>query len=101
MKFPPARGNTGNGGNEKEETIMISQVITKIQNDLSRILDENQMKCLLEVLQKHLSQFEEIENCFPSLWLQSVSRDAQKNLYVIMNLQSGICWKASVSQNVK
>lgn len=41
---------------------MISQVITKIQNDLSRILDENQMKCLLEVLQKHLSQFEEIEN---------------------------------------
>ncbi len=62
MKFPLVRGNTGNGGNEKEETIMISQVITKIQNDLSRILDENQMKCLLEVLQKHLSQFEEIEN---------------------------------------
>ena len=37
---------------------MINQVITKIQNDLSKVLDENQMKYLSEVLQKHLSQFE-------------------------------------------
>lgn len=41
---------------------MINQVITKIQNDLSKVLDENQMKYLSEVLQKHLSQFELTEN---------------------------------------
>lgn len=54
MKFPPARGNTGNGGYEKEETTMINQVITNIQNDLLGILDEDQMKLLLEALAKHL-----------------------------------------------
>ena len=54
MKFPPAREDTGNGGIEKEETIMISQVITKIQDELNSILDENQKKCLSEVLQKYL-----------------------------------------------
>ena len=32
--------------NEKEETTMINQVITNIQNDLLGILDENQMKLL-------------------------------------------------------
>ena len=40
--------------NEKEETTMINQVITNIQNDLLGILDENQMKLLSEVLAKHL-----------------------------------------------
>ena len=39
--------------NEKEETTMINQVITNIQNDLLGILDENQMKLLSEVLAKH------------------------------------------------
>lgn len=34
MKFPPTHGNTGNGGYEKEETTMLNQVITNIQNDL-------------------------------------------------------------------
>jgi integrase/recombinase XerD len=61
MKFPPAREDTGNGGRKKEETIMISQVITKIQDELSEVLDENQMKCLSAVLQKHLSHFEKTE----------------------------------------
>ena len=61
MKFPPAREDTGNGGTEKEETIMISQVITKIQDELSSILDENQKKCLSEVLQKYLTPLEEGE----------------------------------------
>lgn len=62
MKFPPARDeDTGNGGREKEETIMISQVITKIQDELSEVLDENQMKCLSAVLEKHLSHFEKTE----------------------------------------
>jgi len=61
MKFPPAREDTGNGGREKEETIMISQVIATIQDELSEVLDENQMKCLSAVLQKHLSHFEETE----------------------------------------
>ena len=61
MKFPPAREDTGNGGREKEETIMISQVITKIQDELSEVLDENQMKCLSAVLQKHLSHFEKTD----------------------------------------
>ena len=54
MKFPPARGDTGNGGYENEETIMINQVITNIQNDLLGILDENQMKLLLETMKKEL-----------------------------------------------
>ena len=40
---------------------MISQVITKIQDELSEVLDENQMKCLSAVLQKHLSHFEKTE----------------------------------------
>ena len=40
---------------------MISQVITKIQDDLNGVLDENQMKCLVNVLEKHLSPFEEVE----------------------------------------
>ncbi len=38
---------------------MISQVITKIQDELSGVLDENQMKCLSEVLKKHLAPLEE------------------------------------------
>ena len=37
---------------------MINQVITNIQNDLLGILDENQMKLLLEVLTKHLLPLE-------------------------------------------
>ena len=61
MKFPPAREDTGNGGTEKEETTIISQAITKIQDELSSILDENQKKCLSEVLQKYLSPLEEGE----------------------------------------
>lgn len=40
---------------------MISQVITKIQDELSEVLDENQMKCLSAVLEKHLSHFEKTE----------------------------------------
>lgn len=40
---------------------MISQVIATIQDELSEVLDENQMKCLSAVLQKHLSHFEETE----------------------------------------
>lgn len=40
---------------------MISQVITKIQDELSEVLDENQMKCLSAVLQKHLSHFEKTD----------------------------------------
>ena len=40
---------------------MISQVITKIQDDLNGVLDKNQMKCLVKVLEKHLSPFEEVE----------------------------------------
>ena len=40
---------------------MISQVITEIQDELSSILDENQMKCLVKVLEKHLSPLEEAE----------------------------------------
>lgn len=40
---------------------MISQVITKIQDELSSILDENQKKCLSEVLQKYLTPLEEGE----------------------------------------
>lgn len=40
---------------------MISQVITKIQDELSEVLDENQVKCLSAVLQKHLSHFEKTE----------------------------------------
>ena len=40
--------------NEKEETTMINQVITSIQNDLLGILDVDQMKLLSEVLTKHL-----------------------------------------------
>lgn len=38
---------------------MISQVIIKIQDELSGVLDENQMKCLSEVLKKHLAPLEE------------------------------------------
>ena len=37
------------------------KVITKIQDELSEVLDENQMKCLSAVLQKHLSHFEKTE----------------------------------------
>lgn len=40
---------------------MINQVITKIQDDLSGVLDENQMKCLVKVLEKHLLPFDEVE----------------------------------------
>lgn len=40
---------------------MISQVITKIRDDLNGVLDENQMKCLVKALEKHLSTFEEVE----------------------------------------
>ena len=40
---------------------MISQVIATIQDELSEVLDKNQMKCLSAVLQKHLSHFEETE----------------------------------------
>lgn len=40
--------------NEKEETAMINQIITNIQNDLLGILDENQMKLLSEIPAKHL-----------------------------------------------
>ena len=40
---------------------MISQVITNIQDDLSGVLDKNQMKCLVKVLEKHLSPLEEVE----------------------------------------
>ena len=40
---------------------MISQVIATIQDELSEVLDENQMMCLSAVLQKHLSHFEETE----------------------------------------
>lgn len=81
---------------------MISQVITKIQDELSEVLDENQMKCLSAVLQKHLSHFEKTEKedtaekktCYLSLLRQSASRDVLKNPFVTMNLQFGICWKA-------
>ena len=37
---------------------MINQVITTIQNELLDVLDENQMKLLLEVLKKHLLPLE-------------------------------------------
>ncbi len=38
---------------------MISQVIATIQDELSEVLDENQMKCLSAVLQKHLSHLDD------------------------------------------
>ena len=44
--------------NEKEETLMISQIITSIQNDMIGVLDNAQMKQLSEVLAKHLSPLE-------------------------------------------
>ena len=88
--------------NEKEETTMINQVITNIQNDLLGILDENQMKLLSEVLTKHL------------LPLQSATTEskneksdmlpvfiAAKRVEGCSNLQSGTCWNASASRNVR
>lgn len=44
--------------NEKEETLMISQIVISIQNDMIGILDKAQMKQLSEVLTKHLSPLE-------------------------------------------
>lgn len=62
MKFPPARGNTSNGGYVKGGNNMISQAISKIQNDLMAILDKKQMERLLQVLEKHLLPLEQENN---------------------------------------
>lgn len=88
---------------------MINQIITNIKQDLSQILTPAQMEALSQTLNKHLTMLagdktvvEDTKHDMLPLFIAAKRVEGcSESLSDIMNQRFAICWRTSISQNVR